>query len=88
MTFGLVFLAVILMWTMWICAFMHQMYPLARPTVPKPVYKVRCVKQSICENVNSDTCKSLWGWEYIEGTGCRCITDMANKEYDKECFKN
>ena len=49
MTFWLVLLAVFLMWVMWICAFMHQMYPLARPTVAKGVeYKVACADPKVC----------------------------------------
>ena len=59
MTFGLVLLAAVLMWTMWICAFMHQMYPLARPTVPMPGYKVRCVTPSVCEGFNEVDCTKL-----------------------------
>ena len=88
MTIGLVLLATFLMWTMWICAYLHQMYPLARATVPTPPYKVRCVKQSICQGIKSKaSCEKLWGWEYNDVTGCQCITNTANPEYDPECFK-
>jgi ATP synthase subunit H len=58
MSFWLVLLATFLMWTMWICAFMHQMYPLARATVPKPVYKVKCFNHSMCLNVTEDVCNN------------------------------
>ena len=57
MTFWLTLLAVFLMWTMWICAFMHQMYPLARPTVAKaPEYKVKCAEENICINFDKVSC--------------------------------
>ena len=52
MTFWLVLLAGFLMWVMWICAFMHQIYPLARPTVTAPKYKVKCFDNKMCEGVS------------------------------------
>ena len=60
MTFWLTLLAVFLMWVMWICAFMHQMYPLARPTVAKPPeYKVRCAEDKICINFKKEACEGV-----------------------------
>ena len=60
MTFWLTLLAVFLMWVMWICAFMHQMYPLARPTVTKaPEYKVRCAEDKICINFKKEACEGV-----------------------------
>ena len=56
MTFWLVILAGFLMWTMWICAFLHQMYPLARPTVPRPDYKVKCFNNEMCKYVGEEVC--------------------------------
>ena len=84
MTFGLVLLAAILMWTMWICAFMHQMYPLARPTVPKPNYRVRCVRAEVCANFTKELCNSqLWGYSFDDvANQCKCITDPSNPNYD------
>ncbi len=66
MAFWLVLLAVFLMWVMWICAFMHQMYPLARPTVAKgPEYKVGCADPKICRNFDNSTClEKLFGYKY------------------------
>ena len=67
MTFWLTLLAVFLMWVMWICAFMHQMYPLARPTVAKaPEYKLRCAEDKICVNFNKTNCEEkLFGYEFL-----------------------
>ncbi|CDW86778.1 hydrogen-transporting atp synthase [Stylonychia lemnae] len=31
MTFGLVFMGTFCMWILWICTYMHQMYPLVKP---------------------------------------------------------
>jgi hypothetical protein len=71
MTFWLVILAGILMWTMWICAFMHQMYPLTRPTVPKPVYRVSCYTPDLCEYVGQKICETeLDNYSF---TGGKCI---------------
>jgi ATP synthase subunit H len=69
MTFWLVLLAGILMWTMWICAFMHQMYPLTRPTVPAPVYKVKCSNDTMCLYVGADACGKLDDYKF-DGTIC------------------
>lgn len=71
MTFWLVILAGILMWVMWICAFMHQMYPLARPTVPKPVYQVKCFDDKMCVDVGQKVCEmELYGYQFVGG---KCI---------------
>ena len=74
MTFWLTLLAVLLMWVMWICAFMHQMYPLVRPTVQKPVYKVRCAEDKICKNFPEELCSgansTLFGYCYDVTNGC------------------
>ena len=70
MTFWLVVLAGILMWVMWICAFMHQMYPLARPTVPKPVYKVSCFKDTMCADVGTIVCTTELDGYTISGGKC------------------
>lgn len=65
MTFWLVLLAAFLMWTMWICAFMHQMYPLARATTSKPVYKIKCFDDAMCKHVSQATCTDrLFGYEW------------------------
>ena len=58
MSFWLVLLATFLMWVMWICAFMHQMYPLTRATTPKPVYKVTCFDDNMCKKVTEDVCNN------------------------------
>ena len=72
MTFWLTLLAVFLMWVMWICAFMHQMYPLARPTVAKaPEYKVGCADPKICLHFDEKTCnETLFGYNF---TGGLCV---------------
>lgn len=65
MTFWLVLLAAFLMWTMWICSFMHQIYPLARPTIPTPVYRVSCQTETLCKDVSKDVCNNkLFGFKY------------------------
>ena len=65
MTFWLVLLAILLMWTMWICAFLHQMYPLARATTVAPVYKVKCFDDAMCLTVSEDTCNNkLYGYTW------------------------
>jgi ATP synthase subunit H len=65
MTFWLVILATFLMWTMWICAFMHQIYPLARPTIPRPVYKLTCQTDALCADVSQLECETrLYGYTY------------------------
>jgi len=70
MTFWLVILAGILMWTMWICAFMHQMYPLTRPTVPKPVYRVSCYYDALCKDVGPDICNNELDGYIMNGADC------------------
>lgn len=37
MTFGLVFLGCFCMWVLWICTYMHQMYPLVQPDLSKGI---------------------------------------------------
>lgn len=69
MTFWLVLLAFFLMWTMWICSFMHQIYPLARPTVPTPIYQVKCFDDAMCLHVTKDVClNKLYGYVYNDET--------------------
>ena len=58
MTFWLVLLAAFLMWVMWICAFMQQIYPQVRPTVVKPNYKVKCFDDQMCLYVTQDICEN------------------------------
>jgi hypothetical protein len=78
MTFWLTLLAVFLMWVMWICAFMHQMYPLARLTVSKaPEYKLRCAEDKICVNFNKKDCEErLFDYEFLTNTDgtTTCLT--------------
>ena len=71
MTFWLVLLAAFLMWVMWICAFIHQIYPLSRATVPAPVYKVKCFNDAMCKDVSESICtNTLFGYKYVAG---QCI---------------
>ena len=70
MTFWLVLLAFFLMWVMWICAFLHQIYPLTRPTVPAPAYKVKCFDDAMCKYVDENTCNNkLYGYSFDNATG-------------------
>ena len=89
MTFGLVLLATFLMWTMWICAFLHQMNPMARPTVLKPAYNVRCGRPEICRNFPKEQCDKVFGLKWYETPNefgnCYCITDTTDKNYDPKC---
>jgi hypothetical protein len=70
MTFWLVLLAAFLMWTMWICSFMHQMYPLARPTVGVPftplAFKVKCFDDAMCLHVSKEICDNqLYDYHWV-----------------------
>ena len=90
MTFWLVLLATFLMWVMWICAFMHQMYPLARPTVPKPIYRVRCATDEICRKLGQTDCNNITSDYYFSNDtklNCtKCLpADIADKTNTK-CY--
>ena len=37
MTYGLTFLGCFCMWVLWICTYMHQMYPLVHPDLSKGI---------------------------------------------------
>ena len=56
MTFWLTLLAFICMWVMWVTCYIHQLYPLLRPTLQRPAFRVNCGPE-VC-NVNQDP--AMW----------------------------
>ena len=42
MTFWLTLLALFLMWVMWVTSFVHQMYPMVRPSLVRPNFRMSC----------------------------------------------
>ena len=80
MTFWLTLFAFFLMWVMWSTSFVHQMYPMVRPTLTKPSFRMLCPHQTNPYSNNPDICyftgpaydeatnKTLWPCDFFKYT--------------------
>ena len=57
MTLWLTLFAFLLMWVMWVTSFVHQMYPMVRPSVSKPNFRMACPYETNPYSNNDDICK-------------------------------